>query len=551
MKNIKIISMLAILLVSSACTSEFETEVNAPDILPLPRSAEHFKGSFNMNEAQVIIDDSFDADTRVSIESFGGRMAVVLGKEYPVNVCHDPEINNRHGIYFIHSEVMGEDEYTIDSQVGPVVIRCGSRSGALNAIATLKQMMPVEIYANKIAPLETDWRIPRMKIYDSPLFGYRGMHLDCSRHFFEVDEVKRYIEVMSFYKLNSFHWHLTDDQGWRVEIKSHPELTEIGGWRDGTVIRKNWDSNDGIRHGGFYTQEEIRGVIEFADSLGITVIPEIDLPGHMQAVLAAHPELGCTGGPYKVWTRWGVSQDVLCVGRDATMKLLFEVLDEITDLFPSKYIHVGGDECPKDRWKKCPRCQARIRELGLKSTRGISAEQKLQNYVMSTVGDFLHKKGKKLIGWDEILEGGELDEETIIMSWRGTKGGIKAAERGLRAIMTPSNFLYFDHYQSEEPEDEPFAIGGHNTLERVYAYNPLEGFTPEQYDLILGVQANLWTEYIATPEHLEYMLLPRLQALSELQWCEYSTRDIARMKRSLNDHQYRILNLLNYNYRNK
>lgn len=540
----------ALCILGSSCTHEIELTVDAPDILPLPSDIEVFEGSFNVNMAGIVCDAALDSASINAIRGFANRLSTVLGREYGFSCVSDPATDERHTMYFLCNASMGEDEYTIDSQAGPVVVRAAERSGFINAIATLKQMLPVEIYSDSLSPVETDWRMARVKIYDHPLFEYRGMHMDCSRHFFELDEVRRYLDVMSFYKLNRFHWHLTDDQGWRIEIKSHPELTEIGGWRDGTVIRKEWGSNDGVRHGGFYTQEEIKGIIDYADSLGITVIPEIDLPGHMQAVLAAHPELGCTGGPYNVWTRWGVSDDVLCVGKDATMKLLFEILDEVTDLFPSEYIHIGGDECPTTRWKKCPRCQARIRALGLRPTRKSSAETKLQNYVTSTVEDFLAKKGKKVIGWDEILDG-EVGENTAIMSWRGTKGGIKAAGRGLKAIMTPSNYLYFDHYQSEDTESEPFAIGGLNNLEKVYMYNPLDGFTPEQTDLIMGVQANLWTEYIATPEHLEYMLMPRLQALSELQWCDYSTRDYARLQNSLNDHQYKILDLLNYNYRNK
>lgn len=552
MKKHKILIELGIMMLACSCIFSPEPQAPSPDILPLPLKMEQFKGAFNAYSAEIYCDPAIEGAALGNIKAFAHRLSVATGRDSEAKTAlTGPEglkLNRKHAIYFIQDTKMGEDEYSVDSQKNPVVIKAGTRSGFINAIATLQQMMPVEIYSDSVAPVETNWHIARVRLQDRPLMSYRGMHMDCSRHFFSVDEVKRYLRVMSFYKLNRFHWHLTDDQGWRIEIKSHPELTEIGAWRDGTVIQKDWDSDDGVRHGGFYSQKTIREIIHYADSLGITIIPEIDLPGHMQAVLAAHPELGCTGGPYKVWQRWGISEDVLCVGRDATMKLLFEVLGEVCDLFPSEYIHIGGDECPKVRWKKCPRCQARIRELGLRNTRSSSAEQKLQGFVTTTVEDFLAKKGKKVIGWDEILDS-ETNDSTVIMSWRGTKGGIKAINRGMKCIMTPNSYLYFDYYQSENRDAEPFAIGGHLPLERVYSYNPYEGLESGQYSGIIGVQANLWTEYISTPEHLEYMLMPRLQALCELQWCPYSTRDIERLKRSLREHQFPILESLGYNYR--
>ena len=374
------------------------------------------------------------------------------------------------------------------------------------------------------------------------------MHLDCSRHFFSVQEVKKYLDVMALHKMNRFHWHLTDDQGWRVEIKKYPKLTEIGAFRNGTVIKKDWNSNDGIRYGGYYTQEQMKDIVAYADKLGITVIPEIDLPGHMMGALAAYPELGCTGGPYEVWTRWGVSGQVLCPGKEAMFTFLEDVFTELMEIFPSEYIHIGGDECPKEEWEKCPECQARIKELGLKDSNGQTAEQYLQSYVTARVQKFLNDHGRKIIGWDEILEG-ELAKGATVMSWRGVKGGIQASSMGFDVIMTPNTYCYFDHLQSQDLDKEPFSIGGDLPLEKVYSYDPLEGLDGQQQKHILGVQANLWTEYIATPEHLEYMQLPRLDALSEVQWCDPSRKNIERLKTALKDKLFKIYDTMGYNYR--
>ncbi len=642
MKQSTLFLTITTLLCITSCS---EHEIPAVDILPLPSSVEQVEGSFNVRGAAIVCDEAIDAQTASYLRAFALQLGEASGRKSRfavtrmpgaeiVEVCGMDGCHNErtgasqadvaacglaaaHGsraIVFAVCDGMEEDEYAIDStgalddKSAVVLVEASGRAGFLNAVATLKQLMPMEIYAcgdseavrcaagrrnaladaamayaaegeapdsleaergfhvarlaeetpfhkapvavaTRIPSRTPSWKIARVRIADKPLFGYRGIHLDVSRHFFPVSEVLRYLDAASYYKLNRLHWHLTDDQGWRVEIKSHPELTEKGAYRDGTVIRKDWDSNDGVRHGGFYTQEEIRRVVAYADSLGITVIPEIDLPGHMMGVLASHPELGCTGGPYSLWQRWGVSKDVLCVGKPETMNMLFDILGEVAELFPSEYFHVGGDECPKVRWAECPCCQAKIRELGLKSDSKYSAEHKLQTWVMNSVQEFLASKGKKVIGWDEILEGGELLPGTIIMSWRGTKGGIAAAARGLKCIMSPSGFLYIDHYQSADQSTEPFAIGGCETLEKVYGYDPFDGFPSSNKGKILGVQANLWTEYIATPEHLEFMLMPRLQALSELQWCPYDTRDISRLEKSLREHQFPMLVALGYNFR--
>ena len=405
-----------------------------------------------------------------------------------------------------------------------IEVRASQFPGFLYALQSLEQLLPAAVYGTEPAP-DAAWEVPCVKIADAPRFAYRGMHLDVARHFFSVDEVKRYIDVMAIHKLNTLHWHLTDDQGWRIEIKRYPELTAVGSIRKATVVRKEWGTYDGTPYGGFYTQDEIRDVVKYAADRGVTVIPEIDLPGHMLAALTAYPELGCTGGPYEVWGRWGVADDVLCPGREKTFEFLEGVLTEVMELFPSEYIHIGGDECPKVRWEKCPRCQAKIRQLGLKDDGEHTAEHYLQSYVTDRIGKFLAQHGRRIIGWDEILEG-RAPSDAVVMSWRGSEGGIAAAKLGHDVIMTPNSHFYFDYYQSLDTDAEPFGIGGYIPMEQVYSYDPaFPELTPEQQKHILGVQANLWTEYVLSDEHLEYMLLPRLAALSEVQWCLPETKD--------------------------
>jgi len=423
------------------------------------------------------------------------------------------------------------------------------------AMQTIKQMLPSAIFGKKLAESEK-WYLPSCKIEGSPRFAYRGVHLDCCRHFFSVKEVKKYLDVMAICKCNRLHWHLTEDQGWRIEIKKYPLLTEVGAYRSGTQIGRDRDKCDNIRYGGFYTQDQIRDIIAYADNLGITIIPEIDLPGHMQAALASYPELGCKGSepqPYEVWTRWGISKQVLCVGRESTMKFLEDVLGEVADLFPSEYIHIGGDECPKAEWEKDPDCQAKIKELGLTTDDNARAEQKLQSYVTARIQSFLAKKGKKIIGWDEILEG-NLAKGATVMSWRGSKGGIKASSMGYDVIMTPNTYCYFDYAQSPDLDKEPLGITTDKdravTMEKVYNWDPCQDIDKNAHRHILGAQCNLWTEYIATPEHLQYMLLPRLFALSEVQWCMSETKDYGRFMETLREKSLKMLDILGYNYRN-
>ena len=378
---------------------------------------------------------------------------------------------------------------------------------------TLIQLLPLAKSA--------DVKIPCAQISDAPRYQWRGMHLDCSRHFFTKEEVKKYIDYLAMYKFNVFHWHLVDDQGWRIEIKKYPFLTTVGGKRKETLIGKTinkdgtvseGDKFDGKEYGGFYTQEDVKEIVAYAQSNYITVLPEIEMPGHSMAALAAYPEFSCTGGPFETLTRWGVSGDSYCGGNEETFIFLENVLDEVMALFPSKYIHIGGDECEKGRWKTCEKCQKRIVDEKLKNV------EELQSYFIKRIEKHVNSKGKQIIGWDEILEGG-LAPNAAVMSWRGIKGGVDAAKQKHYVVMSPGKPCYFDHYQSKDKAKEPLAIGGFNPLDSVYLYNPTpKSLTEEESKFILGAQANVWTEYILDFKQVEYMSMPRMAALSEVLW---------------------------------
>lgn len=399
-----------------------------------------------------------------------------------------------------------------------VCISGASEAGVFYGIQTLRKSLPVAQDINV--------NLSAVEIYDKPRFAYRGAMLDVARHFYTVDEVKTFIDMLALHNINRFHWHLTDDQGWRIEIKKYPKLMSVASERKETVVGR-WYSGiyDGKPYGGYYTQDELRDVIDYAAKRHITIIPEVDLPGHMQAALTAYPELGCTGGPYEVRTIWGVSQDVLCVGNDFTLQFVKDVLSEVADIFPSEYIHIGGDECPKVRWEKCPKYQERIKSLGLKSDAKHTKEQRLQSYMIQEAAKYLKEKGKRIIGWTEILEGGLVPDATL-MSWIGESGGIEAAHQHHDVIMTPNTYLYFDYYQSKKVEDEPLAIGGYLPIEKTYNYEPMpKELTKEEQQYIKGVQANLWTEYIPVFSQVQYMVLPRLGAAAEVQWTDPSKKD--------------------------
>lgn len=428
----------------------------------------------------------------------------------------------------LDDQLAGDESYKIRSSEKQYEITGKTPAGVFYGVQTFLQLFP---------PLEKGAvNLPLISVDDEPRFEWRGMHLDVCRHFYSVEVVKKLIDEMSKYKLNTFHWHLTEDQGWRIEIKKYPKLTEVGAWRDETVVGHMADAPhkfDGEKHGGFYTQEQIKDVVAYAAARYITIVPEIEMPGHAQAALAAYPWLGCFNDTLKPWTLWGVSENVYCAGKESTFKFLEDVLDEVCELFPGQYIHVGGDECPKDNWEKCPLCQKRMKEEGCKD------EHELQSYFIQRMEHYLETKGKKLIGWDEILEGG-LAENAAVMSWRGEEGGIAAANLGHKVVMTPGNWCYFDHYQSTDPNEET-AIGGLTDLEEVYSYDPVPAqLDKDKQKLIMGTQANLWTEYIPTAEHLEYMIYPRLCALAEVQWTQPANKNFADFALRMDDNYIRL-----------
>ena len=428
-------------------------------------------------------------------------------------------------------------QLTVTSQ--SITITGASEAGVFYGLQTLRKSIPV----NKTATVEC----PAVVINDAPRFSYRGMHLDVSRHFFTIDEVKTYIDMLALHNVNNFHWHLSDDQGWRIVINKYPGLTEIGSKRPETVIGHNTEEYDGIPYGGFYTQAEAREIVAYAKDRYINVIPEIDLPGHMLGALSAYPELGCTGGPYAIWRRWGVSPDVLCIGNDKTLTFIKDVLTEITEIFPSKYIHIGGDECPKTSWEKCPKCQARIKSLGLVADSKHTAEERLQSYVISYAENVLKEKGRQIIGWDEILEGGIAPNATV-MSWRGMEGGIEAARQNHDVIMTPLQYVYFDYGQTTDTKSEPTTIGGYTPVSKVYGWEPVPAvLNDNEKKHIIGAQANVWTEYITNFKQVQYMALPRLAALCEVQWTNPELKNykdfLIRFPRLVE-----LYKLYNYNY---
>ena len=432
-----------------------------------------------------------------------------------------------------------KEAYRLDVSKDRISINGASAAGTFYGIQTLRKAIP-QTGAQKLF-------FPSVTINDQPRFGYRGAMLDVARHFFSFEEVKTFIDILALHNINRFHWHLTDDQGWRIEIKKYPRLTEVSSMRPETMVGHDASKFDGKPHGGFYTQEQARAIVKYAADRHIMVVPEIDMPGHMVAALAAYPELGCTGGPYKVRTTWGVAEDVLCAGNERTLKFAKDVLSEVMNIFPSEYLYIGGDECPKSSWEKCSRCQALIKEKGLATDEKHTAEERLQSYFMSDIANFITAHGRKVGGWDEILEGGIAPNATVL-SWRGMEGGIEAARLGHDAIMCPVSHLYLDYYQTADRESEPTAFNGFIPIERTYDFNPVSPkLTANEAKHIIGVQANVWTEYMKTFKQVEYMTLPRLAAASEVQWTMPEKKnfdDFAnRMPQLLN-----VYNLNKYNY---
>jgi hexosaminidase len=484
---------------------------NSLPLIPKPQTLEMYDGNFTLNKETIIEADPnlFEAKyLQQEIKKLTG-----LDLKIGTNLKSTSKI----GFYDLLSGGFDHDDeaavkYYSNTNQGKYFLTIYQNQVSISQSDPLGNFYGLQTLLQLISPgQKSEIQIPCLKMTDAPKYAWRGMHLDCARHFFPVTFVKKYIDYLASYKFNTFHWHLTDDQGWRIEIKKYPKLTEVGAWRNGSMVGHYDDQKyDDIRYGGFYTQAEIKDVVAYAKLRHITIIPEIEMPGHAVAALAAYPQYSCTGGPFEVAKQWGVLDDVFCP-KEETFTFLQNILTEVMALFPSQYIHIGGDECPKTRWKTCPHCQALMKEKGLKD------EHELQSYFVQRIEKFVNSKGKKIIGWDEILEGG-LAPNAAVMSWQGTEGGIAAVRQKHYVVMTPGDYCYFDHYQGDS-KTEPLAIGGFTPVEKVYSFEPTpKELSPEEAKYILGAQANVWTEYIDTPEKVEYMVFPRMIALSEVLW---------------------------------
>ncbi len=511
------------------------TQAKPPlSIIPEPDVIQPADGTFEMTSKTAI---ETREDLRGLALYLSETLSPALGFNMPI-LTGDPSDSNRIQLRRrTDLSPLGTEGYKLTVTPETIRIEAPQEAGLFYGMQTLRQLLPPDIFRSK-AVREKPWQIPCVTIEDKPRFAWRGMHLDVCRHFMPIEFVKKYIDLLALHKMNTFHWHLTEDQGWRIEIKKYPKLTKVGAWRKETVIghsrgdRSQWKF-DGIPHGGYYTQDQIREVVEYARRRYVTIVPEIEMPGHSLAALAAYPEFSCTGGPFEVMTWWGGTPDVFCPGNEQVFEFLQDVLDEVLNLFPGTYIHIGGDECRKDRWHHCPKCQARMKAEGL------TDEKELQSYFIKRMEKVLNGKGRRLVGWDEILEGG-LAPNATVMSWRGEAGGIEAAQSGHDVVMAPNSHTYFDYYQAN-PKKEPLAIGGFIPLKRVYSYNPIPDVLSEkQRKHVLGVQGQIWTEYISDEKQVEYMAYPRACALAETAWTPPAKNDFTDFYHRLTVHLQRL-----------
>lgn len=489
-------------------------------IIPVPTKCEQKKSEFIVDrQTRILLREGANEEMQNATEIFTELFSTAAGYSLPISITNTNESKNVIECR-INRNLKNIESYKLTVRPSKIVLEGKTATGIFYGFQTLRQLLPAEIESNAEDNTKVKWSIPCADIEDSPTFSYRGLMLDVSRHFKSVEEIKRSIDLMAFHKLNVLHWHLTDDQGWRIEIKKYPKLTEVGGFRDKTIIGHaskrpyQWNVN---RYGGFYTQEEIKDVIAYAQKRFVTIIPEIEMPGHCVAALAAYPEYSCTGGPFEVEGRWGVFKDVYCT-KEETFRFLEDILDEVVALFPSRYIHIGGDEVPKTRWERCAACQKRIQESNLPD------EAHLQSYFINRMEKFLNTKGKSIIGWDEILEG-NLSQSATVMSWRGIKGGVRAAKEGRDIILSPNSHFYFNHYQLD-PKTEPLSNTGYTPLEKAYSFNPLpKELNRDEQKRIIGVQANLWSEYMDSQEKSDYFLYPRVAALAEVGWSQSQNKN--------------------------
>lgn len=489
-------------------------------IIPKPAQFETREGQFRFGNSTMIRIPNGNAELKTIAEYFARQLQTASG----LTCCILPSTEaaptaNTLVLVPVAEDGIGTEGYRLDITGNHITIEAAKPPGFFYAIQSLYQLLPPEIFSSTRTGASVNWSVPACRIEDKPRYGYRGLHLDVARHFFPVSFIKKYIDLLALHKFNTFHWHLTDDQGWRIEIKKYPKLTQIGSHRKETLIGHYYESDpqqfDGQPYGGFYTQDEVREVVRYAQSKYVTIIPEIETPGHALAALAAYPEFGCSAGPYETATKWGIFNDVFCP-YDKTFTFLQNVLTEVMALFPGPYIHIGGDECPKVAWKKSAYCQSLMKKLKLKN------ENQLQSYFTARIDRWVTSKGWKIIGWDEIMDGSgppiRVSPSATVMSWRGVEGGLKAARLGHNVIMTPGDFVYLDHYQGDRAQ-EPLAFGRLTPLEKTYSYDPTPTDLPvSAQNRIIGVQANVWTEYLKTPEQVEYMVWPRAAAVAEVAW---------------------------------
>ena len=499
-------------------------------IIPFPKQCKQVPENFTLTSSTKIVASSLLAKNE--IDWFNEYLKAYYG--FTLQLVDKSPKNGNYIQFTIPDWEAGykENYHLTISENAISILAEGNSAGNFYALQTLIQLLPIE-KSNTLS-------IPCVQIQDAPRFEWRGMHLDVCRHFFSIVFIKKYIDMLAMYKMNTFHWHLTDDQGWRIEIKKYPKLTGVGAWRKGTMVGKYSDHKyDSIPYGGFYTQDQIKEVVAYAAKRYVTIVPEIEMPGHAVAAIASYPYLSCTGKQIDVEKGWGVFEDVFCT-KDSTFQFLQNVLDEVIPLFPGKYIHIGGDESPKTRWKICEQCQKKIKDEHLKD------EHELQSYFIKRIEKYVNSKGKQVIGWDEILEGG-LAPNAAVMSWQGIEGGIAAAKQKHKAVMTPGSHCYFDHYQASAI-DEPLSIGGYTPIEKVYSYEPIpDELNVEEQHYILGAQANLWTEYILNEKHLEYMAMPRMAALAEVVWTPKEIKNETDFLTRLQQH-FLLVDKLNINY---
>ena len=512
---------IAVLLLFFSQTNTIYSQVN--NIIPTPKE-QTIKNGFMLieNNPKIITNDKFKSASTLLKEAIN-----------ELNLDNDEKPKNR--IRFSYNKKLDNEEYILRINSNLITISASTENGAIFGFQSLNQLMNLNLNDGVI-------KLKSQEIKDSPRFKYRGMHLDVGRHMYPVGFIKKYIDGLAMLKFNNFHWHLTEDQGWRIEIEKYPELNNIGSFRDSTLIGHYGDKPrqfDKSRYGGFYTKKEIKEIVKYANKRGINVIPEIEMPGHSQAAVASYPMLGCSGEQVGVAPLWGVFKEIYC-SKNETFDFLEDIIDEVVELFPSKYIHIGGDEAPKTNWKACGNCQNVIEREGLKD------EYELQSYFITRMEKYINSKGKQIIGWDEILEGG-LAPNATVMSWRGISGGIEAAKMNHEVIMTPNAVCYLDHYQAKDTKNEPLAIGGYTPIEEIYNYEPIPSELDKSlHKYIIGAQGNVWTEYMKTSDHVEYMVFPRILALSEVVWAD-NRPSFEDFEKKVND-TYPILDRMNINY---